>query len=274
MTPPTIIRGRSQGLTLIELLVVIAIIAILASLLLPALTQAKATAKATKCKNNLKQQALGLQLYVDNNNGAYPMAHHAGLGGHGWVPEIAAELSLKRNLMLLIDPYETDLFRCPTLKARKPTTGPFTNETFLFLSYGYNETGYKPRSSKIDSQHRGLGGISGGGPDPNWPTWVLPTRESMIQVPSEMLSLGDGFYVEDGATESSPFWEHGTIGRGSGDKISLWRSISFQRVEQRHRTRLNMTFTDGHVEDGRIAKWYLSTDDQDLRRWNVSHEAK
>ena len=67
------VAGRQNGFTLVELLVVIAIIALLLSILMPALSQVREGAKRTVCRNNLKQIHLGLTLYAESQR-IYPLS--------------------------------------------------------------------------------------------------------------------------------------------------------------------------------------------------------
>jgi prepilin-type N-terminal cleavage/methylation domain-containing protein/prepilin-type processing-associated H-X9-DG protein len=62
-----------KGFTLIELLVVIAIIAILAAILFPVFASARRIARTTKCQSNVRQVSIAIQMYLENNNGAFPL---------------------------------------------------------------------------------------------------------------------------------------------------------------------------------------------------------
>lgn len=75
---------RSERLfTLIELLVVVSIIAVLASMLLPTLSQARMRARSAACTNNMRQIGLGVSLYTDDNDGLLPW-HCTNIGANYW----------------------------------------------------------------------------------------------------------------------------------------------------------------------------------------------
>jgi len=123
-------RRTARAFTLIELLVVIAIIAILAAILFPVFARAREAARASNCKSNLKQLALGLNMYTQDYDEVYPSRSMPfAPGGTHWG--------------YAVQPYikNTGVHQCPSNANRKnnvsaPPAG--SGLTQLNVSYGIN----------------------------------------------------------------------------------------------------------------------------------------
>ena len=126
---------RNCAFTLIELLVVIAIIAILASMLLPALGKARDKARDVSCKSNLKQIGLCLIMYADGNDSYLPAP--ASDDGVNWKQRLRDERLLTIFSDIggnIVDSRNCKLLRCPSSRAGATAWGP-TYGMSAFLPY-------------------------------------------------------------------------------------------------------------------------------------------
>ena len=135
-------KGFSKAFTLIELLVVIAIIAILAALLLPALSTAKEKSKAIACQGNLKQIATCVIGYSDDYAGWLPQADFASNYMGYWKYLLAPYAGMAPSSQT--DPIlGTKIFRCPSWQWKSDI-----NSAYYQSGYGWNQAlGYLNGSS-------------------------------------------------------------------------------------------------------------------------------
>jgi prepilin-type N-terminal cleavage/methylation domain-containing protein/prepilin-type processing-associated H-X9-DG protein len=238
-----------NGFTLMELLVVVAVIAILAALILPALSLAKARAQRLHCASNIRQIGIALQQFVSDNQ-FYPLYSGGDTTSRGWEYDVARQLGDNPNTpgYLL-----SGVWACPGIP---------TKDVSSVASYGYNAFGL---GVSVDSL--GLGATHGatvGG----WTFEVLkpPVRESSVVQPSEMMAIGDGFHGSGNIIICGDWflWRHDVF------HPILWGTRPFV-ASARHRGRANVVFCDGHVESPSLKFLFEDTSDTALSRWNRDH---
>jgi prepilin-type N-terminal cleavage/methylation domain-containing protein/prepilin-type processing-associated H-X9-DG protein len=278
---------QKKAFTLIELLVVIAVIAILAALLLPALNRARRAAENTACRNNLRQQMIGLAAYVVDF-AAYPLARAPAFQGTSsnmlwmqrlekyvgdkWSPDTA-----RYDSAHLTGAQPRGVYSCPgynRVKGLYSTYYDVLGTDNATGAYGYNAdegpfgVGVPPTgSTRISSLGR-------------WFALVEPVRESQVTSPSRLIASGDApILSQDGllpgdilgldvAPAPQPSLLLLDLNLPTPRPLTPFEIASWQR----HGGRWNMGCCDGHVEGGRTSAFFDWRNEEILKRWNFDNQ--
>ena len=233
-----------------ELLVVIAIIAVLAALLLPALTSTRQRARTANCASNLHQIGIALQTYL-TENGSFPLAT-TGDGLGEW------QRALRGNM-------PDNILYCPQVVAASAEFQDyFPTNKFIFPHYGYNATGAVRRNPP--PKNPGLGGDyifhSGTGS-------YEAAKENWVEHPAQMIAVGDSptfirppFTVPN-LTPADPIYIAFPY---------VLQPMGYFGVSNFHGKGANMVFCDGHVQFA-LQPFWLAPDDASKRLWNANGQS-
>ncbi len=222
---------RPRGFTLIELLVVIAIIAILAAMLLPALSRAEQKAKATACVNNSRQIGLAFLLYAGDNAEHLPNLYTKSWLGASQGPEPGGAWwfqTLSNDKYITANSVSNNVWRCPAVK-----------DSEIQTIFGARWEGYGPVEGTIIR----YAFLEPAGVDP-----LGSRRTTDLHRPSQLWLMGDTGIPKN--SKNVPQGGYLTeIVTFAPDPLTGWTLCVPQKQPAcRHNLRGGATFADGHVE--------------------------